>query len=138
MNVKIDYQEYKEQEEMENHVRSIIDHYLAKGWSVSYGRHRAGLIHPNKKYVLKIPLNDNGIFDNVKEARYFRRSKTDNNYFPMAACRVIYADKELGIPLLLMEYVSQLEDKDIPSWANFIDSQQVGRNKKGDVVAYDL
>mgnify|MGYP003344102627 CR=1 FL=1 len=41
------------------------------------------------------------------------------------------------IPILVMEYVKQLPYKDQPDWAAMIDGGQVGKNKKGNIVAFD-
>ena len=95
------------------------------------GRHRA--VFSNGRNVFKYPINDYGFHDNAWEYRKYS-NRTDKS-FPMARCRIIDIKE---IPILVMEFVEQVPyGKDMPSWADFIDSQQVGWNKKGDIVAYD-
>lgn len=95
------------------------------------GRHRVAF--SNGRCVFKFPINDYGYHDNAWEYHKFR-NRTEKS-LPMARCRIIDIKE---IPVLVMEFVTQVPyGKDMPSWADFIDCQQVGWNKKGEIVAYD-
>lgn len=98
------------------------------------GRNRAVYLLPSGKNVIKIPLNDDGINDNLtEEYRYRFQRKT---WYPLARCRLLN-----GSHNLIMEYVefpnSYCELREIHSWIDFVDCWQVGYNRAGKVVAYD-
>lgn len=97
------------------------------------GRNRLSYLSPSGRNVVKIPLNDYGAHDNNDEAFHFRRERA--KWFPLARCR-LFCD---GL-LLVMEWVEidpNWEYSDLPEWATWVDSGQVGLNRKGEFVAYD-
>jgi hypothetical protein len=96
------------------------------------GRHRLAFLAPSGRNVVKVPLSDWGAMDNTTEALYWR--ERDQGTVPLARCR-IFCD---GL-LLAMEAVDTLSTwtyDDLP-WAIQIDCAQVGRNRRGQFVAYD-
>ena len=101
------------------------------GNPIGTGRHRVAF--GNDRVVFKIPKNDNGFHDNAWEFRkYLKRTK---DTLPLAKCRLIDIK---NIPVLVMELVKPIPPKEkLPSWVDCVDCQQVGRNKNGDIVAYD-
>jgi hypothetical protein len=102
------------------------------------GRHRAVWRHG--KYVIKIPINENGIYDNWHERDTWKQYGESGGCFKYARCRL------LG-NILIMEYASYpgpLSDENgyiplqnCPEWAYSLDCHQVGYNQKGAIVAYD-
>ena len=101
---------------------------------LGYGRNRLVLAH-GKNYVVKIPLNDEGEFDNLSEARISRKygKRADPDGVQYARCRL------LKNGWLLMERVSPARPYGLarPGWIDFIDCGQVGRARDGRLVAYD-
>lgn len=92
------------------------------------GRNRTTYLLPSGKYVLKIPRNEAGVFDNADEEAL-------SLYKTHARCRTI---KLFGTLCLVMEYVEQASlDKELPTWCDFVDCRQVGYNRKGKLLAYD-
>jgi hypothetical protein len=114
-------------------VEELNRFFKAKGKYLGSGRNRA-VYQLRKDYVIKVPINEDGFADNFNEDRAYHRRRNE----PLAAARMVYADKSDGIPLLVMEYVEPVKSfKDLPSWVYSIDSMQVGYNRKGKLVAYD-
>jgi|SRR5579859_2584968 len=103
------------------------------------GRHRSVWRHGN--YVIKVPMCEKGIYDNFHE-RYVWLNRNANRFSwaKYARCRLI------GV-ILIMEYArypGPLSDSNgfipfdkVPDWASYIDCQQVGYNRRGEIVAYD-
>ena len=90
------------------------------------------------RHVLKIPVNEDGMYDNSSEAEQWRRRR-EHSSFPIARCRILL-NKD-GLPLLVMERVVPTEPKPrpaMPDWVYSIDCQQVGYTRKGALVAYDF
>jgi hypothetical protein len=100
------------------------------------GRSRAVFLGPNKLFVVKIPINEEGELANCREERLYKKEKNrpDSHW---ARCR-LYP----GTMILIMEYVESIHDipgeKKLPKWVFNIDCAQVGFNKKGKLVAYDF
>ena len=94
------------------------------------GRNR--LVFESRGVVIKLPLNDYGMHDNEREARKYR----ERRYFhPMAPCRLA---KLFDIPLVVMQKVdTKVPYQDLPEWAAQVDCGQVGRDRRGALVAYD-
>ena len=95
------------------------------------GRNRAVFLTPSGKFVIKIPLNIAGNSDNYIEG------KKKNDDFPLPNSKYLEIN---GFSCVMMEYVEQLKISDatnIPWWANYVDSMQVGYTRKGRLVAYD-
>lgn len=96
------------------------------------GRNRVTFLLPSGKYVLKIPRNDSGVWDNHHEARL---SGTWN----YARCKLVNL---CGIWCLVMEYLNcetiYKEYDSLPDWTIGVDCCQVGYNRKGKLLAYDF
>ena len=89
--------------------------------------------HHKSKYVRKFPRHEGHDYANRREAELYQRGHD----IPLAKCRL---HKPSGV--LIMEYVENArfstdEDHDLPDWVNSIDCQQVGYNRKGELVCYD-
>jgi hypothetical protein len=101
------------------------------------GRHRFVFLSPNKRYVLKFPIDYDGLLANEEEEQVFKSSLTnlisDIKYAP---CRLI------SNTILMMRYVEDIfysrKITELPIWVNEIDSCQVGLTKDGKLVAYDF
>jgi hypothetical protein len=131
----------KYEDEITQHVAKVIDNFETKGYKLVTGRNRAILIDPNKRHVIKVPINGMGIRDNEYEYDMFKKYKSGREIIPVATCKIFYADKTVGIPLLMMDYVKVINGytlKDAPNWVSWIDCAQVGYDRKGNLVAYDL
>lgn len=100
------------------------------GEPIGVGRSRAAF--RSKSVVFKIPINGQGFHDNAWEARNYQK-RTEKS-LPMAKCRIIDIN---DIPILAMELVEYIPYNESPKWADWVDCRQVGKNKKGEVVAYD-
>ena len=91
-------------------------------------------------FVIKVPLNEEGLHDNWRERSVWLRYGKTRGYIKYARCR-------LWGPLLVMEYAKYpgpgteedgyLPLKNCPEWAYAVDCWQVGYNKSGEIVAYD-
>lgn len=105
---------------------------------IGAGRHREVYLMPDNKWVLKIPINEDGYDANISEAYQYRKeikqypNKIDRHF---ARCKLISSG------LLLMEYVDTCKlgnDKpELPQWVYAIDCCQVGYTSDGRLVAYD-
>lgn len=93
------------------------------------GRHRA--VYRRGRWVYKVPINEQGDFDNYREAWFYSKTRGKDFNGEYARCRM------LKNGWLVMEYVEPVPPKLAPKWADFIDCQQVGTNRRGNVVAYD-
>lgn len=102
--------------------------YLASGFSRHVFLSRSG------KNVVKVPANYKGVEDNHREARLWSRWKRgpDTNGIRYAKCRIVP-----GTDVLIMELVEETTGDNRPRWADYVDSGQVGRNQRGEIVAYD-
>lgn len=109
---------------------------------LSYGRHRIVFRHGN--YVVKVPLNEEGLYDNWRERNVWL-NRSPRNYCKYARCRM------WGIALVMQYatfpgplsddkgykgYVSILTPG-VPKWIYAVDCGQVGYNRFGEIVAYD-
>jgi hypothetical protein len=121
---------------LKDHAMEIIKYFLNKNYPYSTGNYRMTFI--GDKYVFKVPKNDKGIWDNMREAKYYQHDRK-NDFAPIAPCRIFYFNKEIGLPILVMEKVKPHTSGDeYPRWSGQIDSRQIGTTRKGNVVAYDL
>lgn len=85
------------------------------------------------KFVIKIPLNKEGVEHNRKERKMYLEDEKGH----YARC---YLFRYKNVPLLVMDFVTPIETgkrQDLPDWTLFIDLQQVGYNKRRQLVAYD-
>lgn len=104
---------------------------LHKKWGKpSVGRNR--VTFAGKSCAIKIPRHVDGIGDNLTEAATYQRHKNVTTEY--AKCRAaIIGDVEV----LCMEKVHHVPHEELPTWANFYDCAQVGKNNRGIFVAYD-
>jgi len=85
--------------------------------------------------IIKIPLNSDGVVDNLIEAKAYKfyKNKPTSLGIYIAPCRL------LQNYCLLMPYVAHLnhsEYESMPEWSKMVDNDQVGmRNNR--VIAYD-
>lgn len=120
-------------------VEAMQRRLAARGYYRVDGRNRVAMISPDHRIVIKIPLNDMGILDNSRERRAFVLNIQKNGYVEMASCRIFIPDKEAGVPMLAMQYVKPIRySSDLPRWVDCVDCAQVGYNRRGRLVAYDL
>jgi hypothetical protein len=124
---------------VEEHVLVFIKSLEKMGYTRKLGRNRVAMISPDNRTVIKIPISDRGMIDNSREAKAFKMYQNGNGLVPMAACRIFYANKEIGVPMLMMRFVKEIPRlTNAPYWVNFVDGQQVGYDHKNNLVAYDL
>lgn len=93
--------------------------------------------HENQQCVIKIPRGKYGIFENLVEEILF---SSDSFRFPLARCRISKPLSDLyQIPILEMEYIKigKLSLEPVPEWVFDVDSEQVGLDANGKLVAYD-
>lgn len=114
---------------------NVISLFCRKGFDFETGSTRITFI--GSDFVYKLPKNYSGVRANINEAKYYR---SEGKKFPVAACRVIYLDENKLLPILMMEKVEPLGyGSPKPDWAEYyVDGGQVGINRKGEIVAYDL
>lgn len=79
------------------------------------------------KYVVKVPLNENGYYDNLNEHDRYRSYKSR----PFAPCRMLKGG------YLLMLYIEHVGFSKEADWTWGIDGGQVGLTPAGKLVAYD-
>lgn len=93
------------------------------------GRNREVFLSPSGKYVVKVPINDLGIYDNAYEAELFAKYGRKDH---LAKCRLIGK-------VLVMEYIEihRMKYNELPEWVLSVDCLQVGFNRKGQLLAYD-
>lgn len=107
--------------------------YLNKVYTyLDSGSKRKVYLSPCKTYVIKVPSEPVrlGLEENKEEERIYKQNP--NSYY--AKCELLEND------WLKMEYVETIlltVDDDLPSWVSTIAEGQVGRNLKGELVAYD-
>lgn len=92
-------------------------------------------VYRRKNVVIKIPINVNGVIDNMMEAKAYRFYKNK----PTSLGIVLAPARLLSNYCLMMPYVDQnLSDLEgpIPEWVEMVDADQVGIFKKR-LVAYD-
>lgn len=94
------------------------------------GRSRAVFLMPSGRWVLKVPISDEGYWHNQLEAT---KSKTDDWLYKWQKAKA----KILKSGLLVMEYVTHVPVGQQPDWASYVDCGQVGLTHDGRIVAYD-
>lgn len=109
---------------------ALVEKYKKEKW-VGFGRNRA--VFRRGSYVVKVPVNDAGVADNQHEAYLFQRYGKTRGYVAYARCRMA------GV-ILVMEYVEHVgwSPQNKPDWTWSVDCGQVGRNAKGELLAYDF
>lgn len=90
-------------------------------------------------YVIKVPMNGEGYAANNAEVI---NASMEDPYIPVAECwhQEDYSITPKGVPTLIMEKVEhcRADYRNMPDWVMSVDGGQVGYNKKGELVAYDL
>jgi hypothetical protein len=90
-------------------------------------------------YVIKVPMNGEGYAANNAEVI---NANMDDPYIPVANCwhEEAYDITPKGVPTLVMEKVEhcKADYKNMPDWVMSVDGGQVGYDKNGRLVAYDL
>lgn len=132
-------------------VRYINAVMAARGFKLlGEGRMRRTYLSPNKRFVLKFPMDASGIGGNQREHLIWHKQKrADPNGITYAPCRLINntllmmwtCDESFGDSKGCL----QAEDRgflkrcslEAPKWADFIDCRQVGLLRNGKFAAYD-
>lgn len=119
-------------EELEELSHKLIKDFLKEYEYLGYGGTRA-VFDMGDGNVLKVAYNHDGIEANRREATWER---TD---IPVAECSSYKDEYDSGL-CVIMEKVSipHTWDIDVPDWVGYVDCGQVGFNKNGELVAYDL
>lgn len=133
----------EQQDDLQNLIDEQFEIMHAKlvdrGFERIDGRNRVAMISPDRRIVFKLPLNNSGMLDNYRERRAFVLNIRKKGYVEMAACRIIIPDGDAGVPMLAMQYVEPIRySNDLPKWVDCVDCAQVGYNRQGRLVAYDL
>lgn len=98
------------------------------------GRSRA-TFRLDDTHVIKVPHNPDGVDANEREALHYLLGCP---HTPLAPCHLA---EVLGWEVLVMEQVLpelHLAKDSSPFWVKFVDCQQVGYRRNGELVAYDL
>jgi hypothetical protein len=117
-----------------------INLYRRKYGEPDVGRTRA-VFDRGDGYVVKVPINGEGFAANSREVI---TSEAEDPYTPVADCYhdTVYDVSSDGVSVLVMEKLTfdgvPKSYKDLPDWVGAVDCGQVGYNKKGELVAFDL
>lgn len=117
-----------------------INLYRRKYGEPEVGRTRA-VFDRGDGYVIKVPINGEGFAANSREVT---TSEVEDPYTPVADCRhdTVYDASSAGVSVLVMEKLSfegvPRGYNNLPDWVMCVDGGQVGYNRKGELVAYDL
>lgn len=128
---------------------AMVDHFNnyvhIKGFKfLGRGSYRMCFLREGRKWVIKIPRNQKGIYDCRNEALIYKHRKgklnpkaPDEYQGALARCRL----REIkGVPCLIMPFLENIrEDYDAhPPWVRQLcDGTQVGKTRKGKIVVYD-
>ena len=100
------------------------------------GRNRAVFKLKSGNYVIKFPLNEEGVADNDWEASICS-NKHEGDEDDVQYPKTRYIELQ-GFVCCIMEYIEPCDSIDgMPDWIGFVDCGQVGYNKKGRLLAYD-
>lgn len=130
-------------------INLIISQYTARGLNTvlrkqfgmyKHGRSRKVYIDKKNNLVYKLPITSNNNRYNIEERMNYLAYLHDNTKIPVATCELFYTSD--NVPVLIMEYVTDYIKvhktyTDLPAWARFIDTYQVGYTSDGRLVAYD-
>lgn len=117
-----------------------INLYRKKYGEPEVGRTRA-VFDRGDGFVVKVPINGEGFAANHREVL---TSEVEDPYTPVADCRhdTVYDASPAGVSVLVMEKLSfegvPRGYANLPDWVMSVDGGQVGYNKKGELVAFDL
>lgn len=97
---------------------------------IGAGRNR--IVYRRGSIVIKIPLNEHGVYDNWHERTVFK-TYGKRGEIPYARCRMWKNN------ILVMEYIEHTGRRfeGCPVWADYVDGGQVGTDRNGNLVAYD-
>lgn len=114
-------------------VRKLINELTLAHGTPSIGRTRA-VFDMGNGYMMKVPFNDEGEYANGNEVK---ASSAENPMIPIAEC---FYHKVGDVDVIMMEKVNMIsvDYEKMPDWVGYVDCGQVGLNRKGDLVAYDL
>lgn len=112
---------------------------------IGEGKHRRVFKTRSNKFVIKFPMNSNGLKANQYEADNYKLYRSEPNEIGIvyAPCRLI---KQSALLMMVMEYEFGFDEGllfankvnvNIPKWAYSIDCHQVGMISSGKIVAYD-
>jgi hypothetical protein len=129
------------QQELDDVLNIFVSRYGGKALSIEQGRNRR--VYVMKAYVVKVPVNQDGIADN-----HWEGSVSNSSQYPQSDWQVQFARTRLvfqnGIPIVYMERVEEATSGAIhnrlgrvPNWIGCVDCGQVGFTKRGALVAYD-
>lgn len=101
------------------------------GEPIGSGRHR--LTFASKRVVIKMPWNTEAIAANNSEYRIYKIDLSCRER--LARCRKI---ELFGVPVIVMEKLNiNIDWREKPSWSMNYDCGQVGKDRKGNLKAYD-
>lgn len=114
---------------------------LAGKYEVIEGRTRSVYLMDDGKRVVKVPVDEDGLDANYREANWSEKTgKT--GFIPIADAAIETWRNADGTELdvLVMERVEEafLPYKDQPDWVGYVDCAQVGYDSEGRLVAFDL
>ena len=110
-------------------LKEILSHFENRFPSIGRGRNRIAF-SIGKNYIAKIPLNEEGFYDNYFERCSFKNRR--NPQYPYARCRMC------GDFVLIMEKLDlKVNKKDLPDWVKWVDCAQVGYDSRGILKIYD-
>jgi hypothetical protein len=114
-------------------VRALMKKMVDTYGTPKIGRTRA-VFDMKDGNVLKVPFTDEGELANGYE---YRAGQEEDPFIPVATNSW---DKIDGVDVLVMEKVRTTSAKysELPDWVGYVDSAQVGYDKTGKLVAYDL
>ena len=124
----------EEDEYLAEHVLPILDEFKALYGEPECGRTRA-VFDMGNGYVAKVPLDYDGMSASRNELSSFT---TEDAFIPVAEC---YFSDKFEEPILIMEKVNTkhgIKYSELPDWVGYVDCGQVGYDRKGNLVAYDL
>jgi hypothetical protein len=107
---------------------------------IGEGRNRQ--VYRRGNYVIKVPLNEEGMMDNYHEYSCQNRRGTNPDGIRYAMCRLVKDSSILVMqyaqfPGPLSEPSGYISHEKGPHWMDYIDCGQVGYNRFGQIVAYD-
>lgn len=110
---------------------ALMAHLRSKyGEPIGEGRHR--ITFASKRVVVKMPKNIGAITASQCEYSMFKNSNGDER---LARCRMIWL---FNVPVIIMEKLDiDIDYRSKPDWAWNYDSGQVGKDRKGNIKAYD-
>lgn len=112
----------------------LVKEKLTKKYGRANATGRNRLVFYSKNFVIKVPKNEDGLNDNTTEARSYQLSKKYKNP-ELAPARLIHL---YDLPVIVMSKLNtDVPIKDLPDWASFYDTFQVGLDRKGRFKAYD-